>query len=88
MGSKGTRYRDGYKYQLAEDYELKIGITPEEDVWTNFIELSAAGDLLRKGYAWNGPSGPAVDTRKSIRGFRVHEALLRRHCHEAGMSWL
>lgn len=76
MGSKGIRYRAGYKYQLAEDYELKIGITPEEDVRMEFIELSAEGDLLlRKGYAWDGPSGPAFDTRNFMRGSLVHDAL-------------
>jgi len=70
------RYRDGYKYQLAEDHTLLIDITPDEGVGNDFVYLGKSGMLvIRKGYAWDGPSGPTVDTRDSLRGSLVHDAL-------------
>ena len=70
------RYRTGYKYQLADDYRIRIRIIPGKAIKTEFIELDLDGNLLiRKGYAWDGPSGPTVDTRNSLRGSLVHDAL-------------
>jgi len=69
-------YRSGYKYQLLENYSLKTGITPEGDIVSDFVTLRRNGELLvRKGYAWDGPSGPAVDTKNFMRGLLVHDAL-------------
>jgi len=43
---------------------------------TEFITLFTDGMLLiRKGYAWDGASGPAIDTKNIIRGSLVHDAL-------------
>ena len=70
------RYRGGYKYQLAETYATATAIAPTAPIRTDFIELSAAGKLtLRKGYAWDGPSGPTFDTLNFMRGSLVHDAL-------------
>ena len=70
------RYRSGYKYQLAEDYQVKIGVIPKGNVKTDFIDLSTEGMLvIKKGYAWDGPSGPTIDTRNFMRGSLVHDAL-------------
>jgi len=30
---------------------------------------------IHKGYAWDGPSGPAIDTRNFMRGSLIHDAL-------------
>ncbi len=30
---------------------------------------------MRKSYAWDGPSGPTIDTRDFMRGSLVHDAL-------------
>ena len=30
---------------------------------------------MKKGYAWDGPSGPTIDTRNFMRGSLVHDAL-------------
>ena len=32
MDKPYIRYRSGYKYQLAEDYQVKVTIIPEKDV--------------------------------------------------------
>jgi len=70
------RYRSDYKYQLASDYRIKISIRPTDDIVTDFIELSAEGALLlMNGYAWDGPSGPVVDTKENMRASLVHDAL-------------
>lgn len=72
---KQLKYRAGYKYQLASDYALATTITGFS-CETEFISLSADGWLLIKaGYAWDGASGPAIDTRSFRRGSMVHDAL-------------
>jgi hypothetical protein len=70
------RYRSDYKYQLAEGYEVNIPIKPKSDIKTDFIALDVAGNLVvKKGYAWDGPSGPVKDTRENMRASLVHDAL-------------
>jgi len=70
------RYRSDYKYQLAEGYEIDIPILPNRDIKTDYISLDIAGTLLiKKGYAWDGPSGPVIDTPENMRASLVHDAL-------------
>ncbi len=65
-----------YKYQLREDYTIKIPIKPDQDVSTDFIKLDTAENLtIKSKYAWDGPSGPTIDTRNFMRGSLVHDAL-------------
>jgi hypothetical protein len=69
-------YRDGYKYQLTRDYSVQIGIRPLAFIYTPFVRLDTDGMLhLVSGYAWDGPSGPAIDTPNFMRGSLVHDAL-------------
>jgi len=77
MATEGyIRYRADYKYQLANAYKVTISIKPKEDIETNFIELDTNGVLLvNKGYAWDGPSGPVIDTDENMRASLVHDAL-------------
>lgn len=70
------RYRAGYKYQLAEDYKVFVEVHPPKPVDTAFVLLSPGGLLtIAAGYAWDGPSGPAFDTKNFMRGSLVHDAL-------------
>ena len=71
------RYRADYKYQLANDYSIKnISIKPKSNIDTDFISLDVHGNLLiKKGYAWDGPSGPVIDTEENMRASLVHDAL-------------
>jgi len=70
------KYRGGYKYQLVEDYVCEIGIRPKEFIKTLYIRLDIDGMLyINEGYAWDGPSGPAIDTKNFMRGSLVHDAL-------------
>ncbi len=69
-------YRDGYKYQLHETYSVVVDIVPPQIIDADFIKLDAEGKLIIcKGYAWDGPSGPTIDTLNFMRGSLVHDAL-------------
>lgn len=85
MATQGyIRYRAEYKYQLANSYEQTIPIQPRADIKTDFIELDTKGCLLvKKGYAWDGPSGPVVDTQENMRASLVHDALYQLMRHKA-----
>jgi hypothetical protein len=70
------RFRADYKYQLANSYKINISIRPSSDIESDFIDLDASGNLLvQKGYAWDGPSGPVIDTDDNMRASLVHDAL-------------
>ena len=77
MTTKGfIRYRVGYKYQLAEDYQLQTAFKIDEAVDGEFIVLTTAGLLvIKKGYAWDGISGPVADSETNMRASLVHDAL-------------
>ena len=73
--SRAIKYRKGYKYQLAEDFNIHTSITGY-NVRCEFIRLTADGVLtIKKGYASDGPSGPTIDTLNFMRGSFVHDAL-------------
>ena len=72
---KQIHYRKGYKYQLARDYVDNIQIFGTS-IATDWISLSKTGRLvILKGYAWDGPSGPAIDSKSFMRGSLIHDAL-------------
>jgi len=53
-----------------------ISIRPGNDIKTDYIDLTSTGKItIKKGYAWDGPSGPTVDTLNFMRGSLVHDAL-------------
>ena len=71
-------YRGGYKYQLAKTYRVRVAIRPPAAIRTPFLALSIDGWLtIKKGYAWDGPSGPTIDTKNFMRGSLVHDALFQ-----------
>lgn len=76
MAKPRIKYRSGYKYQLAADYSIKTDVKARKLVDEAFIGLTKAGTLtIRKGYAWDGPSGPVIDTKENMRASLVHDAL-------------
>ncbi len=68
--------RRRYKYTLFADYQHPTNIRPSHSISTKFIDLDSSGLLtIKKNYAWDGPSGPAFDTKNFMRGSLVHDAL-------------
>ena len=73
---KCITYRGGYKYQIKEIYTVQIELRPPVNINTEYIELDTAGKIkITKGYAWDGPSGPTIDTLTFMRGSLIHDAL-------------
>lgn len=69
-------YKSGYKYQLVATVIEKINIHPKVEVSNYFLRLTPSGVLtIMKGYAWDGPSGPTIDTKNFMRGSLIHDAL-------------
>ncbi len=65
-----------YKYQLMLDYRIQTDAAPVDGVDTSFLSLTPTGKLtIKKGYAWDGPSGPTIDTPAFMRASLVHDAL-------------
>jgi len=71
-------YTTGYKYQLRKEYVFFTGIDIEEIIETPFLKLDTTSYLtIKKGYSWDGPSGPTADYPKAhvMRGSLIHDAL-------------
>ena len=69
-------YKKGYKYQTVISISYHSQVFPEKDIFTSYIHLHKSGLLwIKSGYAWNGASGPTIDTKNFMRGPLVHDAL-------------
>jgi hypothetical protein len=72
----GIAYNGGYKYQLKATCCISIDIKPATPIHTQYINLDTEGKLtISQGYAWDGPSGPTIDTLTFMRGSLIHDAL-------------
>ena len=70
-----TKYRKGYKYQLAQDVSGQTPIKPEKAIDTEFIKLTLDGFMfIGSGYAWDGASGPTIDSRSTFTPSVIHDA--------------
>lgn len=68
-------YKSGYKYQLAGTCVYNTGIMGYE-ITSEYLSLYKNGLLvILKGYCWDGPSGPTVDTKTFMRGSLIHDAI-------------
>jgi hypothetical protein len=66
-------YQSGYKYQVYRDWTIQTALKGR-DIDTAFIHLERDGRLTAKrGYAWDGASGPTIDTKNSIRASLAHD---------------
>jgi len=64
-----------YKYVLCDVYHVVLPIwIPDVDTG-GFVRVQRRRLSIRDGYAWDGPSGPAIDTRNTMRASLVHDAL-------------
>jgi len=62
-----------YRYQLARAYVHEVGLPGHGG--NDFVHLADGALVLRPGYAWDGASGPAINTKNFVRGSLVHDAL-------------
>ena len=65
-----------YKYTLVDDYAIDTDIKVKTPGDFGLLAITKKGRLtIKKGYAWDGPSGPTIDTKNFMRGSLVHDAL-------------
>lgn len=97
MTGNPIKYTAGdYKYTLEEDWWVQTPITnsagriADPDAPDHpWIALGQDGVLkIKEGYAWDGASGPTIDTKSSMRASLAHDALyqLERAGH-LGQDW-
>lgn len=76
MSDRYIFYYSGYKYQLKRPFAIQLEFSPPKFILTEYIRMDTNGYLyVKDGYAWDGPSGPTVDTSDFMRGSLVHDAL-------------
>lgn len=71
-------YSEGFKYQLRKTCVITIPALRMYAglVSTRFITIGKGGRVVIKvGYAWDGASGPTIDTLSSMRCSLVHDVL-------------
>lgn len=68
-------YSKGYKYVLEKDLVFNVPLLKGFEHKSYFITLIDGVLTLKKGYAWNGASGPTRDTPSTMRGSAGHDAL-------------
>ena len=69
-------FKGGYKYQLKAQYTMIVDIKPVVAIRLEYVQLECDGRLtITTSYAWDGPSGPTVDTKSFMRASLVHDAL-------------
>jgi hypothetical protein len=73
---KKLNYKSGYKYQVHDDFSVQTKILVRSNISTTFVDLATDGTLtVKAGYAWDGCSGPTLDTKSTMRAGCVHDAL-------------
>lgn len=66
-----------YKYEMIRDREVQTSWLGSP-IKTEFFELDVLGMLtIKKGYRWDGPSGPTVDTPSFMRSSAVHDCFFQ-----------
>lgn len=67
-----------YKYEVVKPFQCQTGIKVSPSHSIPFATLAEDGMIhIEKGYRWDGPSGPAIDTKDFIRPSLVHDALFQ-----------
>lgn len=85
MHPNKIKFCSGYKYQLVEDYfhVLPSDFDKVKSFNFGFLNWNPSILLIRRGYAWDGPSGPTIDTKDFMRASLVHDALYQ--CMRRGL---
>ena len=63
------------KYYLTEDFETTLHFSVPKMVSDGVITIIGNKLTICTSYAWDGPSGPAIDTDNFMDGSLVHDVL-------------
>lgn len=68
---------EGHKYVLVRKYSFAVPHECKCNIRTQHIVLLARPGILLvdRGYTWDGPSGPTIDSHKNLRASLAHDAL-------------
>jgi len=67
-----------HKYKLTSPIQLQSTVYPLREIQTPFINLKPNGKLfIDVNYAWDGASGPTIDTDNTIVPSAGHDALFQ-----------
>ena len=70
------KFKEGIKYQLYESKFFCTGIAPPGPIKTEYLTMDETGGLyVKAGYAWDGPSGPAIDSKAMMPASLIHDAI-------------
>jgi hypothetical protein len=79
------QYKAGFKYQIVEDFTLGgLALPIQSEHNTQFLAMRPSSITLKKGYASDGPSWPAIDTATFMRGAFTHDGMYQ----AIRMGWL
>jgi hypothetical protein len=79
MTKDHIKYIADIKYSIVEEYSFESRIIVKEPIFTYFFDIlpkeDGTGSIwnVRPGYAYDGPSGPTVDTPDSMRPALEHD---------------
>lgn len=63
-----------YKYELLSDCITFTQLKPTQDLKGKFYRIYKTGKLIiKKGYRWDGASGPTIDTKNVIYASLIHD---------------
>ena len=65
----------GYKYELMETVSVELLWLGNNCINTPYNDVLGGKLVIKSRYAWDGASGPAIDTRNFMLGSLVHDAL-------------
>ena len=87
---KQLYYKDGYKYLVTRPYSIKLDIIPFKVICLSFKTCDISGNCVEAslvtmtidgkttvfpGYAWDGASGPTIDTLSSMIASLIHDVI-------------
>ena len=69
--------RVSWKYVLEKNVNLTlpVGLCPDHMHLSPYLYLGGSTFVIKAGYAWDGASGPTVDTQATMYPALVHDAL-------------
>lgn len=76
MNQRMVEYRKvSWKYILTDPQEYRLKMPMVCPVETPWYRLESNAVYVKRGYAWDGASGPTVDTQNSMRATLLHDVL-------------